>query len=354
MMIGNSREDVMEHSMGIHTIILSQIIIYYQCFPLEVVVSHIKQVGSALQFAHDHRLIHRDIKPANMLVGKQGEILLSDFGIASVAHSTSSRSTQASIGTAPFMAPEQIQGKPQPASDQYALAVTIYLWLSGAFPFHGSLSEVIAQHLAVEPPLLRSKAPHVSIAVEEVVMTALAKDPKRRFDSVREFAMAFTQASEHDLARRNNRHEDVPVAPALPVLPSPQPAADTLPATPLHIPVLEQIARIPNRENISLPSRSPVSMASARRKAYPWRIWLIGTLIIGLLGGIATFAIPALVVNSPQSTTNNGSPTSNPPDTNAFPPQIPTPTPTPALSLTQPYIADAPGPTCDTGGATWT
>src|SRR6202165_5950592 len=91
--------------------------------PLTTVVSYVKQIADALQYAHDERLIHRDIKPENMLLGRRHEVLLSDFGIATVAQSSRYQSTQDVIGTVAYMAPEQIQGKPRPVSDQYSLGI---------------------------------------------------------------------------------------------------------------------------------------------------------------------------------------------------------------------------------------
>src|SRR5215472_6090192 len=113
--------------------------------PLAQIVSAVKQVASALQYAHERKFIHRDVKPENMLVGRQEEVLLSDFGLAALAHSSGSLSTQEAIGTLHYMAPEQIEGHARAASDQYALAVVAYEWLCGARLIETSATEVMIQ-----------------------------------------------------------------------------------------------------------------------------------------------------------------------------------------------------------------
>jgi predicted ATPase/DNA-binding CsgD family transcriptional regulator len=164
-------------------------------FPLDVVVSYVKQVADALQYAHQEKVIHRDIKPENMLLGRNDEILLSDFGIAVLAHSTGSQHAQNMAGTAAYMAPEQIQAHPSPASDQYALGIVVYEWLSGDRPFQGTLTEIAIKHTLAPPPALREKVPTLSPEVELVVLQALAKDPGLRFANVQAFAQALEEAS---------------------------------------------------------------------------------------------------------------------------------------------------------------
>lgn len=99
-------------------------------------------------------------------------------------------------GTILYMAPEQIEAHPRPASDQYSLGVVVYEWLCGDRPFHGSFTEIAVKHATLPPPPLHEKVPTISPDVEQVVMTALTKDPKQRFGSVQAFATALEQASQ--------------------------------------------------------------------------------------------------------------------------------------------------------------
>jgi serine/threonine protein kinase len=127
--------------------------------PVITVVEYIKQVAQALQYAHERKIVHRDVKPENMLIGEQGEILLSDFGIALIAQSSRYQSTMDMVGTIAYMAPEQIAGHPRIASDQYALGIVAYEWLCGTRPFHGSFTEIAVQHSVTPPPPLRNHLP---------------------------------------------------------------------------------------------------------------------------------------------------------------------------------------------------
>ena len=131
--------------------------------PLDSVVSYVKQVAEALHSIHLHKLIHRDVKPENMLLSLQHEVLLTEFDLATIAQSSRSRQTQEAVGSVTYMAPEQLQGKPRPASDQYALGVVIYEWLSGDPPFAGSVQQIASQHLSVPPPPLHTKVPAISV-----------------------------------------------------------------------------------------------------------------------------------------------------------------------------------------------
>lgn len=165
--------------------------------PLATIVSYVSQVASALEYIHQRFLVHRDIKPHNMLLGANNEVMLSDFGIAVVSHSIDPAQPNGYDfeGTVPYAAPEQLQGQPRRGSDQYALGVVVYEWLSGDWPFSGTFDEVTHQHMFVQPPSLRMKGLSISLEVEQVIMKALAKKPERRFASIMEFAHALEEAS---------------------------------------------------------------------------------------------------------------------------------------------------------------
>jgi serine/threonine protein kinase len=190
-----------------------------EMLPLPVVVPYVKQVAAALQYAHDQKIIHRDVKPENMLLGEVDEVLLGDFGVATIVLTTLLSQGRNVAGTIAYMAPEQLQGQPQPASDQYALGVVVYEWLTGVVPFRGTYSEVAAQHERKPPPPLRDLGAAVPLEVEQVVLTALAKDPRQRFGSVQAFAHALEQASFSSAST-------LPMSPTFPSFPPPLAAND--------------------------------------------------------------------------------------------------------------------------------
>jgi WD40 repeat protein len=152
-------------------------------------------MADALQHGHDQQVVHRDIKPENMLVGHKGDILLSDFGIATMLQNARPEAEQKIIGTASYMSPEQFQGQAFPASDQYALAIIAYEWLVGECPFKGSVSTVASQHLHEPPSSLCQRNPQIPPTLEQVVFKALAKHPAQRYTTATEFANAFAAAS---------------------------------------------------------------------------------------------------------------------------------------------------------------
>lgn len=158
--------------------------------PLTTVLPYVRHIAEALDYAHLQKFIHGDVRPENILLGSNNQILLSDFSFALI---WSFKKIETS--TTAYLAPEQIMGKPGALSDEYALGVMVYEWLSGELPFSGSLREMADQHLSAPPPRLRTKAPAISPYVEKVVLKALAKDPESRFPNLLAFASALEQSS---------------------------------------------------------------------------------------------------------------------------------------------------------------
>jgi serine/threonine protein kinase len=189
--------------------------------PWETIDSYVRDLASALQYAHDRRIIHRDIKPENLLLRQDGTILLSDFGIAKIIEQATLSSLHQGAGTPAYSASEQSQGHPCPASDQYALAVVVYEWLSGQLPFRGKPLEVLFQHYINPPPSLHTICPQVSVQMEQVIFTALAKDPAKRFPTITHFAQGLHTTFQEQIARqRSSLHSGTASIPTMPFQPS--------------------------------------------------------------------------------------------------------------------------------------
>lgn len=162
-----------------------------------IVARFIEQIASALQYVHDRMLIHCDVKPENILLRSDGNAALSDFGIAAVLSTMQTHVTRAFQGSFHYCAPEQIQGRPAPASDQYSLGIVAYELLSGRLPFQGPGDIALAhQHLLVQPTPLGELMQGISPDVEAIVMRTLAKDPRDRFARITDFAASLSQALE--------------------------------------------------------------------------------------------------------------------------------------------------------------
>lgn len=161
--------------------------------PITTITTYIHQIAESLQCLHNKGLVHRDIKPDNLLMGPNGKILVSDFGIASLTSSFTVE--QDTIGSIHYMPPEQFKGGARRSSDQYSLAIVVYQWLCGELPFKGDYLLLWYQHERVEPPSLCEQIPGLSKDIEAVIFRALAKNPDERFPTITEFAQALEKAS---------------------------------------------------------------------------------------------------------------------------------------------------------------
>lgn len=141
------------------------------------------QICSALKSAHDAGIIHRDLKPSNLLVTRDGQIKLADFGIAQVFAGRKLTVTGGVVGTVEYMSPEQAQGrKATKKSDLYSLGAVLYVMLTGRPPFTGKTSvEVLQKHRFNQFDRPRLIVPEIPVWLEEVVCQLLEKDPDNRF-----------------------------------------------------------------------------------------------------------------------------------------------------------------------------
>ena len=155
--------------------------------PVRRALELVLPVADGLAFAHEHGLVHRDVKPQNVLLSREGEVKVTDFGIArslDVEHGVTQTGTV--LGTGEYLAPEQASGKPvSPATDVYSLGVVLWELLAGDVPFAGENFVAVAlRHVNEPPPSLRERRPDVSPRLAAAVERALAKDPARRFPSM--------------------------------------------------------------------------------------------------------------------------------------------------------------------------
>src|SRR6266704_303432 len=157
--------------------------------PLNDIMSYLSQAAEAIDYAHSLGVLHRDIKPSNMLLRSDNWLLLADFGIARIL-SEPGQNTQTGLGfgTPEYMAPEQAQGKPEAASDNYSLAVIAYQLFTGQLPFQADTPYAMTvQHIITPPPPPRQINPNLSPAVEQALLHGLAKEPAQRPPSARAF-----------------------------------------------------------------------------------------------------------------------------------------------------------------------
>jgi eukaryotic-like serine/threonine-protein kinase len=155
--------------------------------PVGVAIDYTRQILAAIGFAHQNGIVHRDIKPHNVVVGSDGRLKVTDFGIA---RSGASEMTEAGsiIGTAQYLSPEQARGAPVDArSDLYSVGIVLYEMLTGKVPFTGETPlEIAMKHLSTVPDPPSKLRPEIPHELDLICLRALAKDPEQRYQSAEE------------------------------------------------------------------------------------------------------------------------------------------------------------------------
>lgn len=168
---------------------------------LEESLRYTRQMLQALRYAHDRGVVHRDIKPSNIMITPQGEVKVLDFGLALGGTALGQRltTTGALVGSMHYIAPEQISGEPHDVrSDIYAVGVTLYEMITGRLPIEGSThAQVIAAHLQHAPKPPSQINPKVPAGLSAVVMRALAKNPRERWQSAEALLAALDEDGLH-------------------------------------------------------------------------------------------------------------------------------------------------------------
>jgi serine/threonine-protein kinase len=175
----------------------------YGKLPWPKVAEYGLQMCGALAYSHERGVVHRDIKPGNFLIAANGQLKLSDFGLASVIASRKITAAGKTMGTYRYMAPEQIRGKTEIKSDLYALGCVLFEMLTGRPPFDGETpAEILQKHMREPAPRVREFALDCPPALESIVLDLLEKDPDRRPASAEEVARRLENVSEPEIVER--------------------------------------------------------------------------------------------------------------------------------------------------------
>lgn len=185
------------NDQGIHYIVmefvegitLKQYIQTHPAIPIDTAVRIAIEIASALEAAHANGIVHCDIKPHNILLTETGKVKVTDFGIARAINSATVIDKRAVLGSVHYLSPEQAAGdKITEKADIYSLGVVLYEMLTHHLPFEGETAVSIAlQHMRGEVPRPAKINPAISPMLEECVLTALQKDPEKRYPSISDF-----------------------------------------------------------------------------------------------------------------------------------------------------------------------
>ncbi|MBN1121171.1 MAG: PD40 domain-containing protein [Anaerolineae bacterium] len=272
--------------------------------PLDEISRILNRIADALDFAHREGIIHRDIKPSNILLDKDGNPYLADFGVARVSEPTLQLTGSGIVGTPGYIAPEMSQpGGLTPLVDIYALGITLYQMLTGQLPYTGETPvSVLMAHVHKPIPDVRAYRPDLPVGAQQVIDGALAKHPSHRYQTAADLALGYRAVvlEEIELPETQGR--------AAPVVPPPVGAAQ---APPPQFSRPQAPAAPPVRE---------VGEPKAKKKLkLPPTVLLVGVLtcmMVAALGVLIWYSVfspgrPEAIVGTPAGPVNTPTPTFN-------------------------------------------
>lgn len=179
---------------------LKQLLYKRGALTLPEVIDIMTQLTDGLSHAHEAYIIHRDIKPQNIMIEDNGTVKITDFGIAMAVNATQFTQTNSVMGTVHYLPPEQANGKGATVkSDIYSLGILMYELLTGSVPFKGDNAvEIALKHMKEKLPSIRKQNPLIPQSVENIVIKACAKNPRNRYDTVKEMHEDLVTAMERE------------------------------------------------------------------------------------------------------------------------------------------------------------
>lgn len=238
-----------------------------------------KQLTSAISQAHQNHIVHRDIKPHNILIDRNGNVKITDFGIAMALSATSITQTNSVLGSVHYLSPEQARGgTANKKSDIYSLGIVLFELLTGRLPFSGESAVSIAlKHLQSETPSPKRWNPSIPQSVENIVLKATAKDPFHRYNSVEDMEEDLYSAL--DPSRLNEEKFSIPIddeaTKAIPVITSERPFKN-----------LDETIVMTKGTSTDIDTQSKPE--KKKRKKWPY---FVGALVFVMLLGIFTLTV---------------------------------------------------------------
>ncbi|CAN7435354.1 Stk1 family PASTA domain-containing Ser/Thr kinase [Rossellomorea sp. LjRoot5] len=289
---------VMEY---VHGMTLKQYIQQHSPVNVDKAIDIMKQLTIAMSHAHQNHIVHRDIKPHNILLDEEGNVKITDFGIAMALSATSITQTNSVLGSVHYLSPEQARGgMATKKSDIYSLGIVMFELLTGRLPFSGESAVSIAlKHLQSETPSLKRWNQDIPQSVENIVLKATAKDPFRRYESLEEMDEDLSTALDAD--RMNEPKFAVPLddeaTKAIPVI-TDQKAYSNLDDTIVH--------HQNNTDDVQTKPTPPVkegkkgkkdkTKAPKEKSKKKWPIVIIGLFFLLILLGVAAVTlVPGLL-----------------------------------------------------------